>query len=327
MSRHARRLSLSLIALPAGAALAIGLPALAPGDAAPPATGSFTAVDLAWQVTGDAASSSVTIAKGGTVTFGYPAGRTRHNADFTGGPMPASCTQTAGTQGGTPPPLPTVPTAAGWSGTCRFDTPGTYAFHCDMHPTLMHGTIVVVDPNAPPPSTTTRSTGTTSVPPPSRTTTTAGGGTTSPGDTTPTGTTGTTGTPAGRAAPLRAGVSIAHVQRGTIVRGVAIAPAAGTRIDVTAFASNRVLGTRRPRHVRQVRVGARRVRATAAGRTSFGLTLDAAARSALRRRHSLTIALRVVVTAPGARAVLRTATVVVRLPLSKPKPAPGGYAY
>jgi len=319
VSRHARRLSLSLIALPAGAALAIGLPALAPGDAAPPATGSFTAVDLAWQVTGDAASSSVTIAKGGTVTFGYPAGRTRHNADFTGGPMPASCTQTAGTQGGTPPPLPTVPTAAGWSGTCTFDTPGTYAFHCDMHPAVMHGTIVVVDPNAPPP--TTRSPGTTSVPSP--TTTTTGGGAMSPGDTAPTGTTGTTS--AGRASPLRVGLSIAHVQRGTVVRGVAIAAAAGTRIDVTAAASNRALAIRRPRHARQVRVGARRVRATAAGRTSFSLTLDATARGALRRRHSLVIALRVVVTAPGARAVVRTATVVVRLPL--PKPAPGGYAY
>ena len=327
MSRHARRLSLSLIALLAGAALAVAVPALAPGDAAPPATGSFTAQDFAWHVTGDATSSSVTIAMGGTVTFGYPSGASRHNADFSGGSMPASCTQTAGTQGGTPPPLPTVPTTAGWSGTCRFDTPGTYAFHCDMHPTVMHGTIVVVDPNAPPPPTTGRSAGTTTAPPPITTTTrtTTGGSRTSPGDTPPTGTTGTAS--AGGGSPPRARLSVAHVQRGTVVRGVVVAPAAGSRIDVTAFASNRALAKRRPRHAVQVRVGARRVRSAAAGKTSFGVALDAAARSALRRHRSRAIARRGGVTPPGGRAVVRTATVVVRLPLPKPNPAPGGYAY
>ena len=309
MSRHTRRISLSLLALLAGAALAVAVPALAPGDAAPPTTGSFTAQDFAWHVTGDTTSSSVTIAEGGTVTFGYPSGRSRHNADFTGGPMPASCSQIAGTQGGTPPPLPTVPTAAGWSGSCRFDTPGTYAFHCDMHPTLMHGTIVVVDPNAPPPPTTTgRSAGTTNVPPP----TTTGDSRTSPGGPTPTGTTGTT--PAGGASLLRARLSVAHAQRGTMVRGVVIAPAAGSRIDVAVFASNGALAIRRPRHVRPVRVGARRFRSKAAGRTSFSVTLDAVARGALRRRHSLALALRVVVTPPAGRAVVRTADVVLRVP-------------
>src|SRR6476659_3105879 len=153
-------MTLLAVAAAAGAALAVAVHALAPGAGAP-STADFTAVDFAWEANGTS-STSVTIAAGGTVTFSYPSGASRHNADFAGGPAPSSCTQTAGVQGGTPPPLPTLPTAAGWSGSCSFNAVGTYAFHCDLHPGLMHGTVVVVDPNAPPPTT---STGTTTTPP------------------------------------------------------------------------------------------------------------------------------------------------------------------
>lgn len=315
MSRHARRLPLVLAALLAGVALALVVPAIAPGSA-PPSTASFTAVDLAWQVTGDPSASSVTIAAGGTVTFGYPSGRTRHNADFSSGPAPTSCAQTAGTQGGTPPPLPTVPTAAGWSGTCRFDTPGTYAFHCDLHAS-MHGTIVVVDTNAPPPTTGgSGSTGTTG----GTTGTGAETGSTPPSS----GTTGGSNSPppaVGRSAP-RVRLSVARAQRGALLRGSVTTPAAGSRIDVAALVSNAALATRRLRsRARAVRVGERRLRSRAADSTSFTVALDAAARSALRRRHSLTVTLRVVVTPPGGRAVARTARVVVRRALPPPPPS------
>lgn len=315
MSRHVRLLPLLLLALLSGTLLAVAVPGVAPGDA-PPSTASFTAVDFAWQVTGDSASDSVTIAKGGTVTFGYPSGRSTHNADFSSGPAPTSCTQTAGTQGGTPPPLPTVPTAAGWSGTCTFDTPGTYAFHCDLHPTYMHGTITVVDPNAPPPST---STGTTTTPP---TTTTTPGGTT-PGSTAP----GSTAPDAGSSPHGRAGVrfAVTHVQYGAVVRGTVTGVAVGARVDVTALASARALGARHAVRARRVRVGSKHVRASSAGVASFALRLGASARAALRRHRRLGVTLRIVLTPAGGTRVVKTVAVVVRE--RRPAPPPVPYAY
>lgn len=317
MSRHAHRLPLLLPALIAGVLLAIAVPGIAPGDA-PPSTASFTAEDFSWHVTGDRATSSATIAVGGTVTFGYPSGISRHNADFSGGPAPTSCTQTAGTPGGTPPPLPTVPTAAGWSGTCTFDTPGTYAFHCDLHPLAMRGTITVVNPNAPPPST---STGTTTAPPPP-TTTTAPGGTT-PASTTPPGTApppvgGSSST--GRA---RARFAVAHAQYGTVLRGNVTGIAAGARVDVTALASARALGARHAARTRRLRVGFKRVRATAAGVASFTVRLSASARAALRRHHRLGVMLRIAVTPPGGVRVVKTVPVTVRERRPAPPPAYG----
>lgn len=304
MSRHARRLPLLAVALLAGALIAVLVPGIAPGDAAPPSTASFTAEDFSWHVTGDRTSSSVTIAKGGTVAFGYPSGISTHNADFAGGPAPTSCVQTAGTSGSrSPPPLPSEPTAAGWSGTCTFDTPGTYAFHCDLHPTRMKGTIVVVDPNAPPPTT---STGTTTAPT-----------TTAPGTTT-----GTTPPPGGGAPPGPAllHLSVAHAQRGSVLRGAATVSAAGTRIDVTALAASSALGGRHGRHARTVRVGSKRVRATRAGRTAFAVTLNAAARRALHRRHRLAVSLRIVVTPPHGARVVKTIAVTVRERRAAPPP-------
>jgi plastocyanin len=280
-----------LVALLAGAALAIVVPGTAPGDASPPATASFTAEDFSWHVTGDATSSSVTIAAGGTVTFGYPSGSSSHNADFSSGPAPASCTQTAGTPGGTPPPLPTSPTAAGWSGDCTFTAPGTYTFHCDLHP-FMQGTIVVVAPSPPPTGT---STGTTAAPP------------TAPASTGP-----VPGIPPPSGAPPpRVHVNVAHRQTGTVVHGTVTVPGAGWRIAVTAFASSRALRVHRSP---LVRVGSAHVRAARAGRTSFALRLDAVARRALRRRHRLGVRLRIVITPPAGPATVRTVRVLVRAP-------------
>jgi plastocyanin len=299
--RRVRRLSLSLAAVLAGATLAVVLPSSAPGDGTPPpSTASFTAEDFSWHVTGDRSTSDATIAVGGTVTFGYPSGARRHNADFSSGPAPTSCEQTAGTPGGTPPPLPTVPTAPGWSGDCRFDTPGVYSFHCDLHPLQMHGTITVVDPSAPPPTTGTTTTTTT--------TTLPGGG---PGTTT-----GTTPPPGGGSPPpLRPRAIVARTQVGSALHGAVALPAAGWRVSVTAFASGPALGLRGSHAARRVRVGSIRLRAHRAGRARFALTLDAAARGALRRHGRLAITLRVVATPPGSgRAVTKTIAVALRAP-------------
>lgn len=125
-----------------GAAIAV-LPALAAGSSLP-STGSMTAFDYGWSANGGSAKE-LTIAQGGTVTFSYPSGLNQHNADFGGGPHPTSCTQTAGLNSGSVPPLPHQPTIPGWSGNCTFNTPGTYSFHCDLH-TFMTGTVVVQGP-------------------------------------------------------------------------------------------------------------------------------------------------------------------------------------
>lgn len=287
--RHTRRLSLGLAALVAGAAAAVAVPALAPGDA-PPTSASFTAVDFDWEAAGG--GHTVTIAVGGTVSFGYPSGSYAHNADFSAR-APSSCTQTAGSDSGAVPPLPALPTGAGWSGDCRFDAPGSYAFHCDQHPTLMQGTVEVVDPNAPAPPTTT---GTTTTPP----------GQTSPS---PGGSSGSGGGTAGR---LR--VSFAHRQRGTLLHGTVTTPAGRSRVVVTAFVSNRALAVHRPRHVRSVRVGSQVKPSDAGGDASFGLALGRAARAALQRRGRLAIELRIVATAPSGRRSTATVAVTLRAP-------------
>jgi plastocyanin len=127
-----------------GAAVAV-LPGLASGSA--PSTASFTASDFEWKVSGSS-EKTVTIAVGGTVTFSYPSGASKHNADFGTGAQPSSCTQTAGTNSGTVPPLPNLPTSPSWSGSCTFNAAGTYMFHCDLHQS-MTGTITVVNPGEP----------------------------------------------------------------------------------------------------------------------------------------------------------------------------------
>jgi plastocyanin len=140
-----RRLCLP-IAAALGAAAAV-VPGLAAGSSPTPA--SFAAYDYGWSANGNAKSTSLTIAQGGTVSFSYPSGRSEHNADFGSGPQPARCAQTAGVAVGKVPPLPHIPMGAGWSGSCTFSTPGVYKFHCDLHP-FMTGTVVVQGPGGSP---------------------------------------------------------------------------------------------------------------------------------------------------------------------------------
>jgi plastocyanin len=117
-----------LAALPAGARAG-----------ALPSSGAFTAMDFEWDAAGG--GHTVVIAQGGAVTFGYPSGRSEHNAHFTTG-IPSSCVQNAGADSGAVPPLPHTATGAGWTGSCTFGKPGRYTFHCDAHP-FMTGTVAV----------------------------------------------------------------------------------------------------------------------------------------------------------------------------------------
>src|ERR1700761_7940001 len=89
-----------------------------------PMTGSFTTSDYAF--TADDGTDTVNIATGGTVDFSYPSGSSEHNVDCIG-PQPSSCTLDGSPQSA---PIPSSPSEPGWSGSCTFNTPGTYTFQC-----------------------------------------------------------------------------------------------------------------------------------------------------------------------------------------------------
>jgi plastocyanin len=324
-----RRVVLLPVACGAGAAAAV-LPSLAAGSS-PPTTASFMAVDFAWEVSGSSATQA-TIAPGGTVTFGYPRGGSMHNADFGSGAQPTSCTQTAPASSGPVPPLPHQPAAPGWSGTCTFDTPGTYTFHCDLHP-FMTGTIVVS-------ATTTTSTTTTGTTTTGTTTTTTTGTTTGTTATTTTGTTTattTTGSPptgptptstqgtttAQGGAPLAGGSPLAGAatrairivgrQRGTVLRGSLTVSAAGAggRLEVDLLATRAALTGL---HGRGLALVGRLVRfSLPAGVARFSIALDAAARRALGLHGRLALAVRVTLVSPrGVRASVSRTVILLR---------------
>jgi plastocyanin len=242
------------------------IPGIAAGSSAP-GTASFTAIDFAWQANGGPGTKA-TIAQGGTVAFSYPTGISEHNADFGQGPQPTSCAQTAGPGSGRVPPLPHQATSAGWTGTCTFNAPGTYTFHCDVHP-FMTGTVVVE----------------------------GSGSTTGAG----TGTTTTTGGAPLAGQPSRA-ISVAARQRGATVHGsVKLAKAAaGGRLEVDLRASARSLGLR---GTGPVLVGRLTITGLKPGTKRFAVSLDAAARRALRRHGRLELSVEVLVRSPSGRSV------------------------
>ena len=248
---------LTLVGL-AGAGVAAILPTL---GSAQGTTASFTAVDNGtffsqptWSANGTT-QTTVTILPGGTVTFSYPAaGSSIHNVVFTG-PQPTSCTQTAAPYNYTiaaAPPLPSMPEPPIWSGTCRFDTQGTYPFQDGYRGVTMSGTVIVMTP-----TTTTTTTQTT------------------------TQTTGTT-TTTFHEPPIPAASSTlraAAVQHGTVVRGRLHVTAPGSRLIAELFLG----GTRVGRHTRY---------GVADGTQNFAVGLNATGRRALRQRHRLSLTLR-----------------------------------
>jgi plastocyanin len=146
----------ALVAAACGAL--VGIPALARAQQGAAASGTFTAHDLNGVASGywtadDGSDTTLTVAKGATVTFTYPSGMSYHNVVFDDtSPKPASCD-------GLPPHFQAPP----WTGSCTFDRADTYTFHCELHPD-MKGSIVVADP--PPGATPTPLPGTTPTPTP-----------------------------------------------------------------------------------------------------------------------------------------------------------------
>ena len=269
-TRRSGHLALYLAALAGGAGLAV---VVASAGAEEPTTASITAKDP-YSFDNGSGGNSVSIAKGGTVTFGYPTGASAHNVVFSTA-QPTSCTN-----------MPATASPPGWSGSCTFDSYGTYAFHCGLH-SFMTGKVEVPDPNAP-------TTGTTS---PTET-----GGTTPGGGEPPGG-----GNPGGEVLTPPA-VKVAGSQRGTVVRGSVTTPAGPSAIAVTALVAKGVLASR----ARLVKVGSVKKRSTGTGRTTFALKVNRAARRALHRRHRLAVTVRIAVTPDAGQAYKKTVKVVLR---------------
>jgi plastocyanin len=281
-----------------------------------PMTGSFTTSDFAFTA-GDG-STTVNIATGGTVDFSYPTGGNEHNVDFGSGPQPTSCTLDGADQAA---PIPAAPTAPGWSGSCTFDSPGTYTFHCDKH-TFMTGTIVVGG------DTTTTTTGTQTEP---------GGGSTTTG-TSPTTTTmpmnmpmpmptpttggstttktGTSGKPAPSPLTGSAGnsIKIATTQSGNQVRGTLKISAAGRggHVLITVLASRSGLKHGASHGKQLVTLASKRVNGLRPGTAKFTVTVGGTGRKALTTYRRLATIVEIKVTAPGSKTVTYSKSVVLR---------------
>jgi len=81
------------------------------------------------------------INQGETVTWNYASGVTVHNSRECG----ANCSSPSGTPVWQ---LPAAPTAAPWTESFTFNTPGTYLYRCDLHTAAMRGRIVVLAPES-----------------------------------------------------------------------------------------------------------------------------------------------------------------------------------
>jgi plastocyanin len=274
----------------------------------PPMTGSFTVSDFAFTAAGG--GNTVTIAPGGTVSFSYPSGASEHNVDFGSGRQPTSCAAGGQSQSA---PIPSVPTAPGWSGTCTFNTPGTYSFHCDRH-TFMTGTIIVGS------QATNTSTG-------------SGGSTTStdtmtmpmnmpmPTTSTVQPTTSTAQPTTGTSRPALLSPIAGSARNAIKVSG----PSGGRKVDgsinvsragqgghaiIAVISSSSALG--RGGRKQPTTIGRLRLSDLRAGTVRFSVALKTPARRALTTHKQLAISVQVTVTAPGAQTVSLSRSLTLR---------------
>jgi plastocyanin len=223
---------------------------------------------------GSRTPAAVTIAAGGSVSFGYAAGFSRHDVHFVNGPAAPSC---AGTTPAAQAAFDSAgsnatPQGPGWSGSCTFTAPGDYGFQCTLHPSLMYGTVHVAA---------------------------TGSGSTS-------GTAPESGS-APTTAPVVGGLAVASLQRGSTVTGAVTLNVAGARLVVDLYAARSLLAV-----AHSVRVGQTAASGLPAGRYRFSVALNATARSALRRHRRLALKLKLSITAGSQPGMLLTRRVTLR---------------
>jgi plastocyanin len=273
-----------------------------------PMTGSFVTSDFAFTAAGG--GTTVSIATGGTVDFSYPTGSSEHNVDFGTGPQPTSCMLSGSNHA---PPIPTAATAPGWSGSCTFNTPGTYTFHCDKH-TFMTGTIVVGSEAS---TTTSTSTGDT----------TTGSGTTNPDYPSPTmtmpmnmpmpteSTTTKATTPV--SSPLvgspQSAIKIATAQTGGQVRGTLkiSSPGRGGHVVITVLAARGALKHGATHAKQLITLGSKRLGGLRPGTAKFTVAVNHTGKLALSAYRRLPATVRITVTAPKGKTVTFSKTVVL----------------
>jgi hypothetical protein len=323
-----------------GAAVAI-VPAFAAGPSETKLEVNENCVELEWpcwttegSVSRPQPASRVTIAPGGKVKF-IDQGK-EANIRWTSTPSgQPTCSSEV--------PVSPMPAKTGWEGTCEFGEPGTYTFESstlfkDAYENYTEYEIVVesAGTGTTTTSTTTTTTPTTTTTTPTTTTTTptTTPTTTSPTTTTPTATTSTQPSGGGASTvaaastattpgsmetpPLPVGshplaiLALANAQHGDAVHGMVQIPAAdgGARLEVELLAQGASLA--KVRRAGSSRVG-RLVRSSApAGTVSFTVSLNAAAKSALRRHHKLALTVEIVLTPKHGAAMTLTRSVVLR---------------
>jgi hypothetical protein len=297
-----RTLLLFALAALAGAAVAV-LPALAaaPSEAKLEVNENCDEPDWpCWTHPGGSPSytPSVKIASGGVVAFSDEMGKAA-NIKWTSTPSgQPTCSSEV--------PVSPMPAKTGWEGTCEFEQPGTYRFESSTlfsaGPNYTKYEIVAegASTGTTPTTTTTTPTATTSTQP-------SGGGASTA--TTP-GSMEMPPPPAG-SHPL-ATVALANAQHGDAVHGTVQIPAAdgGARLEVELLAQGASLA--KVRRSGSSRVGWLVRSSAPAGKVSFMVSLDAAAKRALRRRHKLALTVNIVLTPKHGAAMTLTRSVVVR---------------
>lgn len=273
-----------------GAAVA-ALPAVAASEAGPIETvdslGSYGEQRHSWS------PREAVVSAGGVVTFVNGSSTVEHGVVWSAGdPEAPNCTGVPVNEGKTK-----------WQGSCTFSKTGVYAFYCAVHGPSMSGTITV---NSTGTTTTTTPTGTpTGTPPAGSTTGTPSAGTTS---TPPDGSVSGGSPSAGRALGV---ASLSATQRGSTVRGSVEVPAAdaGGRLEVDLVAKPASLaksgGALR-------RVGRLQRSPLRVGRLMFSVSLDARARSALRRHHRLPLIVKIALTPVSGAPSFASRSVVLR---------------
>jgi plastocyanin len=322
------------VAAALGAAVAV-VPAIASSGSSPTVSGLSS---IMWS------PMEVAVVPGGTVMFqntsGIPHGIIWENSD------PATPTCESGV------PVGAGHYSGNWSGSCTFTTEGVYRYYCSYHGREMSGEVIVnaagttttttvTMPTTTPTMTTTTPTTTT---PTTTTPTTTTPTTTTPTTSTPTTSTPTTTTPTAitstqpsgggtstsaavpqvttpgsmeMPSPSRGGhplatLALASTQHGGTVHGtVQIAGAdGGARLEIELLARSASLA--KVRRSSSTRVG-RLVRSSApAGKVSFTVSLNAAAKRALRRRHKLALTVKIVLTPMQGTAVTFTRSLLLQ---------------